>query len=298
MRCAVVCLLLLVGVGFARDRPLPALVYELSDLVQEHAEGKANFARDRQRAVIAFDAMTYFIHNPDRVGRVGKAHSEHGPNRDGVVLEIEFSDRPYAGPMALPQWLRGPYYFTHCSELKVDDRYLLIRARFGERFPHDLRKRIIEKVGGRGERPSPLRVWVVAKPDQERFAAGRPIQVTATLTHTAGRALRFTTYGTEPADTNAETTNIDLVDLRRDEQPNAILLGRPELKIPMTISGAASHPIESGRKFTVRLDLSKWEIVGGWIPGRYEARVRMNRIAASDKITLSVLSDPVRFVIE
>jgi hypothetical protein len=297
MRCAIVFLLLLAGIGFARDRPIPAVVYELSDLVQGHAEGKANFASDRQRVVIAHDAMTFFVHQPDRLGRLQKAQSEHGPNRDGVVLEVEYSDRPYGGPMALPQWFRGPYYFTHCSELKVDDRYLFIRARFGEGFPADIRSRILEKVGAKRDAPHPVRVHLWPKAEQERFKAGEPILVTATLSNGLNRTIRFVNRARRPVATNAETRNIELADIRRDGKPAPRLRARPELKL---VPGSGPGPLripprgESG----IGLDLSKWQIAGGWVPGSYELSIRMFDIAVDDRVTLSVLSSPVRFVIE
>jgi hypothetical protein len=294
---AVALVALFVRPGIAQDQPASGVVKELLELVRSHTRGQESFTRKDRRITIAYDAMTYQVHVPDRSGRMQRAHPEHGPRRAGVVLEIDVLARPYGGPMALPNWLRGPYYDTHCSELKDGDRHLFVRARFGMDFPVDLRRRILEKVGARDEpRPVRVEVWAVARPS--RFRAGEPLALTVTLHNRLRKSIRFTTFATEPAPSNGETLSIDLVDIYRNGERRNLYVARPELKIPTTVSGPTARSVAPGEKLVVRLDVRKWKIRGGWVPGQYEVTVRMRGVRVDDRVTLSVLSHPVRFVVE
>lgn len=44
--------------------------------------------------------------------------------------------------------------------------------------------------------------------------------------------------------------------------------------------------------------MGKWKIQGGWTKGECGLVFRMDKIAVDDKVTLSVLTDPVRVVVQ
>ena len=268
------------------------------DLVRTCSSGRESCDRDGGLVVIAYEAMTYQVHRPDRTGRMQEADAELGPRRGGVVLEVRSSSRPYGGPMELPQWLRGPYYDTHCSEVKEGDTYSFVRARFGADFPADVRERILDRVGAVHGPPSAVRVGLVARAEQARFGQDGPLALKVALRNGLARPIRFLTFATEPSDSNGETLSVDLVDIYRDGELRNLYLARPELKIPRTISGPASLPVAAGGELVVRLDARKWAITGGWTPGDYAVTVRLRNIDVDGKVTLAVLSDPVRFVVE
>ena len=59
-----------------------------------------------------------------------------------------------------------------------------------------------------------------------------------------------------------------------------------------------ARPVKPGETLRIMVDISKWQIQGGWAEGGYELVFRMDGIIVDDKVTLSVLSDPVRVTIQ
>lgn len=266
--------------GLADDRSPPRLVGDLLALVREHTGGEERYVQDDERVVISFDAMTFQVHRPDRLGRLQKADAELGPNTKGVVLEIDPKLRPYGGPMELPQRLRGPYYDTYCAELHEGDRYLFVRARFGAHFPVALRKRILERVGAARVAPPPFDMWVTAKASKGRFAAGAPLVVSVTLYNGQRHPVRW----------SAE--HIELAEVHRDGEP----CGGPVAEAGMA-RPARAHTLPRG-KTQVAVDLRRWTIPGGWVAGTYDVTLRVREIQLGERITLAVSSRPVRVVVE
>jgi len=271
-------LVLFAGAGVADDPPEPALAQDLLALVRTLGNGQVEYSREDRRIVIAHDAMTYQIHTPDRLGRMQRAHAELGPNRDGVVVEIQLLDGPYGGPMELPAWRRGPYYDTYCTERKEGDRFLYVKARFGGCFPADLRRRVLDRLGATLRARPPVPVRLLARPRQARFGTGEPLGMTVTLRNGLRRPARLTTHG------------VFLVAVARDGERLAAPTG--------TVSPPALSEIAARDTVTVRLDLREWKIDGGWIPGAYDVTVCMSGIEVDESVRLSVRSDPVRFAVE
>ena len=298
MRTAIALLLAIAGLGLAQDPPQPALVEDLLALLRPHSAGQETCTREEHNVTIAFDARTYRIHRPDRRGRMQRAATELGPERDGVVVRIAIRDQQYGGPMPLPGRLRGPYYETYFSQVEEAGGYLYVRASFGAGFPADLRQRVLERTGAARAVPPPVEVRLIASAVQATYRPGEPIAVRLQLQNGLSQPIRFTTFGTEPAASNAETCNVDLVDIYRDGTPRNLYLARPELRIPDVISGPASHCVEPRGFLNVRVDLAKWTIVGGWTPGVYEVTMRMRNITVDERVTLAVMSFPLRVVVE
>ena len=254
---------------------------ELSGLVRQHTQGKQLYAQNDDRVVISFDAMTFQVHRPDRTGRLQAADAELGPNTKGIVLELDPRLRPYAGPMELPQRLRGPYYDTYCAEVREGDRFVFVRARFGRDFPFALRQRVLERIGAARTAPPPLDVWVTAKAERERVAGGKPLLVAVTLSN----GLRH------PARWSAE--HVELAQVRRDGKPCGKPLGAAGMARP-----ARTYSVAPRGKVHVAVDLRRWTIPGGWVAGTYDVTLRLREVRLGERITLAVSSGPVRLVVE
>lgn len=141
-------------------------------------------------------------------------------------------------------------------------------------------------------------VTLHAQPELAVFKTGKPLPMSVTLTNGLSKAIRFTTFSTTPNDWNGETLNISLVNVYRDKQRHNLYIARPELRVPLTISGPQSHLNNPGESLRILIDISKWRIEGEWIKGEYELVFRMDNISVDDKVTLSVLSDPVHVVVQ
>jgi hypothetical protein len=141
-------------------------------------------------------------------------------------------------------------------------------------------------------------VTVHAQAELAVFKTGKPIPMSVTLANGLSKAIRFTTFSTTPNDWNGETLNISLVDVYSYKQKRNLYIARPELRVPLTISGPGSHLINPGETLRIMIDISKWRIEGGWIKGEYELVFRMDNISVDDKATLSVLSGLVHVVVQ
>jgi hypothetical protein len=132
------------GFTLAADLPESGITGEFHKLVRLHSKGEETYEETEKKITISYDSMTYHIHSPDRRGRIQNWHEELGPNTRGVVIEIYVSEKAYAGPMELPQTLLGPYYKTHCCELKEGKNFLFVHAKFGNDFPDEIRHKILK----------------------------------------------------------------------------------------------------------------------------------------------------------
>jgi hypothetical protein len=281
MRTAVAILFVVATGGLADDRAPTRLVDDLLALVRERTQGKERYEQNDERIVISFDAMTFQVHRPDRLGRLQKADAELGPNTNGVVLEVDPRLRPYAGPMELPQRLRGPYYDTYCAEVNEGDRHVFVRACFGSDFPAALRQRILERIGAGRAGPPPFDMWVTAKAAKARFAAGKPLLVSVTLYNGQRHPVRW----------SAE--HVELAEVQRDGKPCGGPVGEAGMARP-----ARANDVAPRRKLDVAVDLRRWTIPGGWVAGTYDVTLRLREVRLGERITLAVSSGPFRVVVE
>ncbi|OPZ74325.1 MAG: hypothetical protein BWY82_00754 [Verrucomicrobia bacterium ADurb.Bin474] len=135
-------------------------------------------------------------------------------------------------------------------------------------------------------------VSVHAQAEMALFKSGHPLPISLTVSNGLSATLRFTTFSTSPNDWNGETMNISLVEVYRDGKRRNLLLNKPELSAPSTVSGPASHPIHSNATLTIMIDANKWTIDGGWAPGQYELVFRLEKMTIDGRSELSVVSDP------
>ena len=141
-------------------------------------------------------------------------------------------------------------------------------------------------------------VGVHAQAELAVFKTGRPLLMSLTLTNGLSRPIRFKIFSTEPSELNGETFNISLVDVYRNGEKRNLYLARPELRGLLTMSGPGSRSIQPGKNLRVTIDMSKWRIDGDWIQGEYELVFRMDNITVEDKISMSILSEPVHVIVQ
>ena len=149
-----------------------------------------------------------------------------------------------------------------------------------------------------GDEEAVIPVSVHAQAELAVFKASKPLPMSVTLTNGLSKTIRFTTFATEPNEWNGETLNVSLVDVYRDKKKRNLYFARPELKVPVTVSGAGSRQIQPNGTLSIMIDINKWKIQGGWTKGEYEVVFRMDNIIVDDKVKLSVLSAPVHVIVQ
>ena len=122
-------------------------VNAIYDLVKTVGDGKEKIQVDNDKISISYDSMTFHIHSPYKTGRLQKWREETGPNIDGVVINFHIQKKAYNGCAVLPQTISGPYYKTHISEILENGNYLFVQAKFGRRFPKDIKQKIWNLIG-------------------------------------------------------------------------------------------------------------------------------------------------------
>lgn len=148
------------------------------------------------------------------------------------------------------------------------------------------------------EQQPAIPVAVRAQAELAVFKSGKALPVSITLANGLSKTIRFYTFAVQPNEWNGETINISLVDVYRDGQRRNLYLARPEVIQPLTVSGLGSHPVAPGSTLRVMIDIGKWKIQGGWTEGTYDLIFRMDGIIVDDRVTMSVLSDPVRVLVQ
>jgi hypothetical protein len=111
--------------------------------------------------------------------------------------------------------------------------------------------------------------------------------------------IHFSTFSLTPNDWNGEVTNISLVDIYRDvAQPMNLFLSRPKIgPEPKFIAGVGSYAIKPKESLSIVVDMRKWQIQEGWLPGKYKITVRADNIYVDRYTSASVMSNPVEVVL-
>lgn len=139
----------------------------------------------------------------------------------------------------------------------------------------------------------PISVGVFVRRDNNR---GDSIPLAVTLENGMRGAISYGTFSLDPLPWNGETASLTLVDVYRNGNPGGLLLARPAINAPLDRLSVNHYVLKSGQSLTVKTDLTKWKIKGGWISGRYTATVRVENIATErGHQTVTVLSEPFSF---
>jgi len=143
-------------------------------------------------------------------------------------------------------------------------------------------------------------ITVVASPDSETLRSGKPLLLRITISNGLPQEIRFATFSLIPNSWSGETTNISLVDIYRAPQPKSVFYARPKFgdESPKFIAGMSGYRIKPRESLSVLVDISKWQIVGGWKAGRYRIKVRVDNIDVDAYTKASVMSDPIEIEIK
>ena len=143
-----------------------------------------------------------------------------------------------------------------------------------------------------------LGIVVTGEVASEGVSSGEPLPLKITITNELETEIGHETFSTKPSPWNGETMNITLLDVYRDADPMSVSGERPTVDVPRMVSGMRYYRIPPGQSLVINTDASKWRARGGWIRGRYLAKVRVDNIHVDSYARASVLSDPFEFVIK
>ena len=143
-------------------------------------------------------------------------------------------------------------------------------------------------------------IVVEAHPASEPLNSNKPLLLRVSIYNGLSKEIRFSTLSLTPNSWNGETTNISLVDIYRDgPQQGSRFLARPRLgEIPKFIAGVSCYAIKPGELLSVVIDMAKWQIRDGWMPGKYKITVRAENIYIDEYASMSVMSDPTEIEIK
>lgn len=143
-------------------------------------------------------------------------------------------------------------------------------------------------------------IVVEAHPVSDTLKENGPLLLRISILNGLSKDIRLSTFSLTPNSWNGEVTNISLVDIYRDvPQPRNRFIARPKIgQGPREIAGMSSHAIKPTESLSVVVDISKWQIVDGWIPGKYKVTVRADNIDLDSYTRASVMSDPVLVIIK
>ena len=141
-------------------------------------------------------------------------------------------------------------------------------------------------------------VVVTGKVEPAVVMQGQPIPLAVTIANGLKGPIGYSTYSLKPNDWNGETAYLTLVDIYRDGKPGSLFVERPKVEAPEKVTGVGGNPIKAGESLTVTTDARKWKIIGGWVPGKYRANVRVEKLTVEgNRCILSVHSEPFDFEI-
>lgn len=142
-------------------------------------------------------------------------------------------------------------------------------------------------------------VVVRGKAETAVVKQGEPIPLAVTIANDLQGTIEYHSFDLVPNDWNGETVNMTLVDVHRDGKPEGLFAQRPKMDgRPAEVAGIARHLIKAGERLTIKANARKWQINGGWIPGKYSVNVRVERVSVDGgRHSLSILSEPFDFEI-
>jgi hypothetical protein len=210
-------------------------------------------------------------------------------------FELEEADR-------LPELKKGCKCILFLRNIGPTDRPMweTSNAWFGFQRPSPTMAKTLKRLASE-EKPTkpkliPVVVSVRGNAEVTVFMQGEPIPLEVTIANYLSGTVDYHTFSLQPNDWNGETVNMTLVDIYRDGRPGGLFATRPKLVVDDKVSGLGRHPIVAGERLTFRVDARKWQISGGWIPGKYSVNVRVEGITTDEgRNRLSILSEPFEF---
>jgi hypothetical protein len=140
----------------------------------------------------------------------------------------------------------------------------------------------------------PIVVSTVATND---YRIGQPLLVEVDVFNGLDSEIGFLTFSLTPNAWNGEVFSVHVIDVYREGKLPSILISGPELHTPPSISGARGERVPAKGRKRIQIDLSKWEISGGWKAGRYQFTVALANIDVDSFTTLRVTSHPAEITV-
>jgi hypothetical protein len=139
--------------------------------------------------------------------------------------------------------------------------------------------------------------------DAKEIRLDESIPITLTIRNNLSVAVFHCTKSLEPTNQNGETSGINLHAVYRRQKPIPELLkvtGRPQLKYPLMENGYPCHRIEPGGRLTIKTDLRKWMVEGGWQAGKYSASLKVDGLTpeGDSLTTIAAVSELFEFEIK
>jgi hypothetical protein len=141
-------------------------------------------------------------------------------------------------------------------------------------------------------------VFVSAKPRKAVFVSGEPILIDVEIKNSLKKEIYIIGGSLSPNDWNAETLGIEIPDLYRLPKIFQIWRKRPTVAFPPAVSGVGQYTIPAGLSKTKTIDVRKWEIVDGWIAGKYQLLFRVDKIDVDSHTWINVTGDPITIAIK
>jgi hypothetical protein len=124
------------------------------------------------------------------------------------------------------------------------------------------------------------------------------IPLAVTIENGMKGSITFGSFSLEAVEWNGETASLTLVDIYRNGEPGGLFLERPKIRAPYETQSMSHFVLKRGQGLTLKTDIAKWKIKGGWVPGRYTITLRVENLTTErGRHTISVLSEPFSFEI-
>ena len=148
---------------------------------------------------------------------------------------------------------------------------------------------------GDERRVIPIVVSIVAT---NEYRISRPLLVEVEVFNGLASEIVFPRFSLTPNAWNGETLSLHVMDIYRDGQLPSIFVKRPEIHSPLSIAGPSGERVPAKGRKRIQIDLSKWEVAGGWKAGKYRFTVALENIAVDSFTTLRVASVPADITVK
>ena len=137
-------------------------------------------------------------------------------------------------------------------------------------------------------------VALEARVEPSSVQAGHVIPVTLVVTNHLPVALWMSCLATTPSTDDSETMGVELAGVLREGAAGGSIpiISRPAPGLPHAVPMCVIGPDET---YTLKTEISKWGIEGGWIPGSYIVSLRILGLHAGPYVRMDVSSSPTSF---
>jgi len=154
-------------------------------------------------------------------------------------------------------------------------------------------------LAGYAQEKRQVNVIVDAIPLSSQFKANEPFMFRVSIYNGLKDEILFPTYALMPNGWGGESANFTFYDvIQKSGQQSLISWRREPINVPPTVSGMASYRIKPKEKLYIVVDAKKDYATVNWFPGEYEFTVRADYISVDRYTTMSVASNPVKFIVE